>query len=76
MAELRGLGEDYAASTAAARKIMLVKCGHDDKKLSAADCIMSVTKGGNGEHFFVATQDTKLRTELRACMGVPIMCET
>ena len=73
MSELRGLGEEYAGTAAAARKVMLVKCGHDNDRLSAADCIMSVTKGGNGDHFFVATQDSKLRMELRSCIGVPIM---
>jgi len=70
--ELRNMGERFAGTYLAARRFDCVRCGHEDC-VSAADCLKSLVEKGNQEHFFVATQDRKLQSELQSIPGVPIL---
>ncbi|CAG9467158.1 unnamed protein product [Pedinophyceae sp. YPF-701] len=73
MNELRAMGKEFAGTTAAARKLALAHCDHESAPLSAADCILSMVGSGNRDHFWVATQDRKVRKRLAEVPGAPAM---
>mmetsp|Transcript_10658 Transcript_10658/g.65738 ORF Transcript_10658/g.65738 Transcript_10658/m.65738 type:complete len:250 (-) Transcript_10658:721-1470(-) len=70
--ELKSMGDPFAGTYLAARRFDCVRCGHENS-VSAADCLKSLVEKGNHEHFFVATQDRKLQTELQSIPGVAIL---
>lgn len=41
------------------------RCDHEEKRVSAAQCVESIIGGSNTEHFFVATQDAEIRKMFR-----------
>lgn len=73
--ELRGMGDDFRATAAAARGFLLHKCDHATP-VAAAQCIKEQIGARNGAHWFVATQDQALRQELGKVPGCPIVFAT
>ncbi|XP_074291900.1 uncharacterized protein LOC141618716 [Silene latifolia] len=73
IAELESLGRSYGGSVNSARRdFRLAKCEHD-QNVSAYDCIVETVGDNNPEHFFVASQDVKLRKQCQKVPGVPVM---
>lgn len=56
------------------------KCGHEKNPISAADCLYSMVKDGNMNHYFIATQDPALNQEvshvylLKMIQNIYVMC--
>ncbi|KAK9804414.1 hypothetical protein WJX72_011599 [[Myrmecia] bisecta] len=67
--ELHSMGEEFADTLRACRKIPKLTCAHDGEPVAAADCIASLIGVSNAEHFFVATQDRRLRSALSSNSG-------
>lgn len=70
--ELTSLGESYATAVEAAHQIITATCDHE-KRVDAETCIQSIIGESNSEHFFLATQDSKIRKKFREVPGVPII---
>lgn len=73
MAELRKLGSRALGAAIIAKGYYRVKCGHDDKPISAAACCLEQIGKRNERHFLVATQDQELAQALRQVPGVPLI---
>ena len=50
------------------KRYALHHCGHEDT-LTAAECLASQIRAGNGDHFFVATQDKSLQRRINELPG-------
>eukprot|EP00879_Flechtneria_rotunda_P023854 GHRR01025263.1.p1 GENE.GHRR01025263.1~~GHRR01025263.1.p1 ORF type:complete len:239 (+),score=112.09 GHRR01025263.1:609-1325(+) len=70
--ELTSLGSDFAASAAFARQQQLHKCEHNPA-VAAADCLLAAVAGANSNHWWIATQDQALQTELGTQQAVPML---
>ncbi|CAL5228383.1 g11506 [Coccomyxa viridis] len=68
--ELKALGAPFSDTLGAARKAGLhLSCGHDDRALSTAECILDNIGKTNPEHYIVATQERALRQTLGGLPG-------
>jgi len=73
--ELRNL--KHGKSAALARTFDLAKTPEDlDSDASPADAILRLVGTNNPEHFFVATQDKRLKRALKAIPGTPLIAAT
>jgi U3 small nucleolar RNA-associated protein 23 len=70
--ELKALGPDFAATAAAARQEQLHKCEHSPPE-PPSDCLLAAVRGGNKQHWWVATQDKALQAELGSMQAVPVL---
>lgn len=74
-AELRRLG--HHASASVARGFDLARGGDDvPRDASPADSIIALVGDANAEHYFVATQDKRLKAVLRGVAGTPLISAT
>jgi U3 small nucleolar RNA-associated protein 23 len=73
IAELYRTGE--AAPIALAKKCERRRCGHIPDALSSPDCLTACVNvhGENKHRYILATQDDKLRSEMRLVPGVPMV---
>lgn len=69
--EIRKLGPDFGGALVIARRFESRRCGHDTP-IPAADCLRSMVGETNPHSYLVATQDTKLRNDLRRIPAVPL----
>jgi U3 small nucleolar RNA-associated protein 23 len=69
MHEVKSLGTEYADTYKACKKIQLYACEHEGNPVVPGDCIQSLVGDSNREHFFVGTQDSKLRARLAKVPG-------
>lgn len=73
LAELRKLGSRALGAAIIAKGYYRVKCGHDDKPISASACCLEQIGKRNERKFLVATQDQELAKALRQVPGVPVI---
>ncbi|XP_068646134.1 rRNA-processing protein utp23-like [Aristolochia californica] len=73
VAELKSLGDTYSDALRAARELPMARCEHVGHRKSGSGCIQDIIGENNSEHFFLATQDVELRTELREIPGLPLI---
>ena len=86
--ELASLGEEYSASAFAAKKRLEHRACYHSEAVPSRECIKSLIGtplhtsqyvtpnhigSENKHHFVVATQDTRLRSDLRSRPGVPLV---
>jgi len=58
--ELQALGNDFRRTAEWAKRVHVHKCGHKEP-LSAADCLLHQIGTDNTDHWWLATQDRRLR---------------
>lgn len=68
--EAESLGPQIVGATQICKQFLVHKCGHDQRPISAAACMRSMTKGN---HYIVATQDRELQDRFRAKAGQPLL---
>lgn len=68
--ELEVLGDDFRLTCNWAKRLNVHKCGHK-QVVSAADCLLSQIGKKNEDHWWLATQDRKLRDCLRSIPCAP-----
>lgn len=68
--EAESLGGPVVGATQIVKKFLVHRCGHDQKPISAADCMKSMIRGN---HYIIATQDRDLQEYLRSKPGQPLM---
>lgn len=68
--EAESLGGPVIGATQIVKKFLVHRCGHDQKPISAADCMKSMIRGN---HYIIATQDRDLQEALRSKPGQPLM---
>lgn len=68
--EAESLGGAVVGATQIVKKFLVHRCGHDQKPISAAECMKSMIKGN---HYIIATQDRELQEYLRSKPGQPLM---
>lgn len=68
--EAESLGGPVVGATQIVKKFLVHRCGHDQKPISAADCMKSMIRGN---HYIIATQDRDLQEFLRTKPGQPLM---
>jgi rRNA-processing protein FCF1 len=71
LGELAALGEAGRAALALAKSFRVTRCDHAKAPIAPNECLRSVV-GANSEHWFVASVDRELLTELRKVPGVPL----
>lgn len=68
--EAESLGPQVLGATQIVKQFLVHKCGHDQRPISAAACMQSMTKNN---HYIIATQDRELQDRFRAKAGQPLM---
>lgn len=72
--EATNLGPKVFGAVQILKQYAIHKCGHENKPISAANCLLSmVNKNNNENHYIIATQDMDLQKKLRATPAVPLM---
>jgi U3 small nucleolar RNA-associated protein 23 len=70
--ELKALGPDFAATATTARQQQLHKCEHSPPQ-PPSDCLLAAVRGGNKQHWWVASQDKALQAQLAGMAAVPLL---
>ena len=63
--ELELIGEATKPTLEAAKRLRLLKCGHQSEALSPADCIKQQIGANNSKKYIVASTDKALLSQLR-----------
>ncbi|KAB0797150.1 hypothetical protein PPYR_08144 [Photinus pyralis] len=71
--ETENLGKQVAGALVILKNFLVHKCGHEGKPIPGADCIYSMVKEKNQNHYFVATQDLALQSKIRKLPAVPLL---
>lgn len=71
--ESQSLGNALYGATLIIKQFSARKCDHE-KPISATQCLLSmVSRDGNKDHYFIATQDNKLRQMVRKSVVCPLL---
>ncbi|KAI8482454.1 Small subunit processome component [Branchiostoma belcheri] len=73
LAELEAFGQLMYGAFLVAKRFKPRKCGHKGAPVPAADCLLSLVKPHNEQHYFVATQDPLLTQKLKNIPAVPLL---
>lgn len=73
IAETEKLGPALYGATLVVKQFFVLKCGHEKKPITAANCFHSMVRKKNLDHYIVATQDPDLSERLRDLVGVPLL---
>ncbi|KAG8465458.1 hypothetical protein KFE25_002765 [Diacronema lutheri] len=73
VAELRLLGEPFAAAAIVAKRLQRIALPAAPTSRAVADAIVHAASGGNPMKLFFATQDEKLQARLHRLVGVPLL---
>lgn len=73
VAELRALGEPYAAAAIVARRLQRISIATAPTARTVSDIIVHAVKGGNPSKLCIATEDMALQQRLRKIPGVPLL---
>ncbi|KAI8346876.1 Fcf1-domain-containing protein [Choanephora cucurbitarum] len=71
--DIKDKGHDFTSALILAQKFDVRKCPHKEEKVSAYQCIRELVGTENKDHYFVASQNPKLRDRMRKVPGVPIL---
>ncbi|KAL6457105.1 hypothetical protein MHYP_G00340680 [Metynnis hypsauchen] len=71
--ELDSLSKDLYGAKLILQRFQIRNCKHSKEPISASECFQSVVGKTNPQHYFVATQDQKLRAKLMKIPGVPLL---
>jgi U3 small nucleolar RNA-associated protein 23 len=71
--ELKSLGETFRGAFLIAKRLQVRACGHQRHPKAVHECFISLIENDNPHHYLVATQDSKLKQQLRHIPGVPIL---
>ncbi|RCI06777.1 Small subunit processome component [Rhizopus stolonifer] len=71
--DMKDKGHDFTSALILAKKFESRRCPHKDTKVSAYQCIRDLVGTDNKDHFFVASQNPKLRDRMRKIPGVPVL---
>ncbi|KAI9230606.1 MAG: Fcf1-domain-containing protein [Piptocephalis tieghemiana] len=72
LAELRKAGEDASGAALMVRRMERRRCQHHPP-IPGSECIASIIAKENKHHYCVASQNTKLRDQLRMVPGTPLL---
>ena len=70
VAELRALGKEFAAASAAAQKLRYVA---SDGSGTALESVLALVRGGNPQRLCVLSEDPQLLRRVGAIVGVPLL---
>lgn len=73
MKDIKEKGHDFTSALILAQKLDVRKCPHKEESVSAYQCIRDLIGTENKDHYFVASQNPKLRDRMRKIPGVPIL---
>lgn len=71
--ETENLGSSVLGALTILKQYVIHKCGHEGKPIPASKCLLSMVKGGNEQHYIVASQDRDLQDKVRRMPGVPLL---
>jgi U3 small nucleolar RNA-associated protein 23 len=73
VSELRELNDKIPGILDSVFKYKIEECNHGGQTLTPENCIKTAISKRNPKKYFVATEDTFLRTQLRKIPGVPLL---